>query len=130
MRKLILAIGLLAGMVPLIAAADEVRATDGTGDRLLKTGLIAGTCGGVGWAIVTAAGLHAVGMVGVGTGVGAPAGAAAFVTGAVICAAGAATAYFEPELLGELETAHRKARRAAERHLLPYWLSAKTILTE
>ena len=116
MRKLILTVGFVIGMVPLVAAGADVTATEGRGERLAKTAAWAGACGAVaGWAVPVVTGLHAVGAVGVGTGVGAPLGVVAFATGAAACGFAAGWDYFEPERKGLGEAIKNEARATSDR---------------
>ena len=116
MRKLILTVGFVIGMVPLVAAGADVTATEGRGERLAKTAAWAGACGAVaGWAVPVVTGLHAVGAVGVGTGVGAPLGVVAFATGAAACGFAAGWEYFEPERKGFGEVIKNEARATSDR---------------
>lgn len=118
MRKLVLAVGVVVGMMPIAAAGDELTATEGTLERLGKTAVWAGGCGAAaGWLVPAVTGLHAVGLVGVGTGVGAPLGTVAFAMGAAACGAVTGWAYFEPERRG-LEEVVKKQARSAGRKLM------------
>lgn len=114
MRKLALVAGLVVGIVPLIASSAEFTATEGATERLAKTIVWAGSCGALtGWLVPAVTGLHAVGAVGVGTGVGAPLAPVAFGLGATICGSVAAWDYFGPERKGWWEATKRKGKSMA-----------------
>lgn len=116
MRKLIMTVGFVVAMVPLAAAGADLTSTESVQERLAKTATWAGVCGAVtGWAVPVVTGLHAVGAVGVGTGVGAPMGVVAFATGAAACGFAAGWDYFEPERKGLGEVIKNEARDASDR---------------
>ena len=106
-----LAVGFVVGVVPLAAAGAEVTATEGLGERVMKTAGWAISCGAIAWPLgPVVTGLHAVGAVGVATGVGAPFGVVAAGLGAAACGLVWGGVYFAPEIRGLGEVVKNEVR--------------------